>query len=188
MTIESKIINGLERLSDVFKTLLLDKAKVYGISPIQIQVLLFVDSHAQELCNVTLLSREFNLTKATMSDAIKSLYTKGYVEKDYSSEDSRSYTLFLSQEGNELIKNIEGYADPIRHVLKSEEINNPESFYTSLTTLIAQLNQDGVIQVQRTCFACGFYAKNESSHFCNLMDQPLQGSDIRLDCAEFKAK
>ena len=37
--ISNKIIVGLERISEVFKVLLWEKAKLVGLSPIQIQIL-----------------------------------------------------------------------------------------------------------------------------------------------------
>ena len=67
MELESKILNGLERLSEVLKSLLWEKAKIHGISPIQIQILLFVSNHHLDICNVSYLAKEFNVTKATIS-------------------------------------------------------------------------------------------------------------------------
>lgn len=188
MDVKNKIILGLERISGVFKTLLLDKAKAYGISPIQIQILLFIENHSQELCNVTNLSKEYNLTKPTVSDAVKSLHSKGFVEKDFSSADSRSYSLFLTQEGSEILKNLESYSAPIAKALQAEKADDTEVFYQSLTRLIFRLNQSGVIQTQRTCFGCLFYSGQHDTHFCNLMNKPLLGTDIRLDCAEYQEK
>ena len=71
--ISSKLVAGLERISEVFKVLLWEKAKQVSLSPIQIQILIFIAYHKQELCNVSHLAREFNITKPTVSDAIKIL-------------------------------------------------------------------------------------------------------------------
>ena len=92
--ISSKIVVGLERISEVFKVLLWEKAKKVGLSPIQIQLLLFIAFHKQELCNVSHLAKEFNITKPTVSDAIKILAQKEMILKDFSSTDSRSYTIY----------------------------------------------------------------------------------------------
>ncbi len=48
--LNSKILNGLERISEAYKSLLWEQAKVYGISPIQIQILLFITDHDMALC------------------------------------------------------------------------------------------------------------------------------------------
>ena len=81
-SITSKIVVGLERISEVFKVLLWEHAKVIGLSPIQIQILIFIAYHKQELCNVSHLAKEFNVTKPTVSDAIKVLDRKKFIVKD----------------------------------------------------------------------------------------------------------
>ncbi len=94
-----KTVVGLERISEAFKVLLREKAKQLGLSPIQIQILLFVSSHKEQLCNVSFLASEFNVTKPTISDAVKSLNVKGLISKQHSDKDSRSFTIKLSQSG-----------------------------------------------------------------------------------------
>ncbi|HAA11718.1 MAG TPA: MarR family transcriptional regulator [Cytophagales bacterium] len=188
MDIEDKIIRGIERLADVFKSLLWEQAKQVGISPIQIQILLFVAQHKREMCSVTLLAREFHLTKPTVSDAVKSLHSKGYLEKDYSPEDSRSYLLFLTPKGESLAQELAGYAQPVKQVLAQSNGPALEDLYTSLTGVIYQLNQAGVIQAQRTCYGCQFYSKQEGQHYCAFLQKPLLDTEIRLDCGDFQEK
>lgn len=72
----SKIVAGLERVSEVFRLLLWQHSKVIGLSPIQIQILMFVEYHAEDLCNVSYLAKEFNVSKPTISDAVKVLKKK----------------------------------------------------------------------------------------------------------------
>ncbi|MDW7694459.1 helix-turn-helix domain-containing protein [Flammeovirgaceae bacterium SG7u.111] len=183
-----KIVAGLERISEVFKTLLWEKAKAHGISPIQIQLLLFVANHKPELCSVSHLAKEFNLTKPTISDAVKMLVKKGFLEKDFSSADSRSYTLFVSQSGKELLDKLDNYYQPLSSELSklgSEELGN---LYSTLTKLIYQLNRSGIIQVQRTCYGCRYYEKKSKASYCHLLQSDLEEEEIRLDCPEFEEK
>ncbi len=183
-----KIVAGLERISEVFKTLLWEKAKEHGISPIQIQLMLFVANHKPELCSVSHLAKEFNLTKPTISDAVKMLVKKGFLEKDFSSADSRSYTLFVPKLGKELLGKLGDYSQPLSAELSklgSEELG---SLYSTLTKLIYQLNQSGVIQVQRTCYGCRYYEKKSETSYCHLLQSDLLDEEIRLDCPEFEEK
>ena len=53
MTFPVKLLIGLERISQAFKVLLWNKAKEYGLSPIQIQILIFVAHHKSEYNNVS---------------------------------------------------------------------------------------------------------------------------------------
>jgi len=185
-SITSKIVVGLERLSGVFKVLLWEHAKTIGISPIQIQLLIFIAYHKQELCNVSHLAKEFNITKPTISDAIKVLNKKEFIVKDYSASDSRSYSIFLSDKGKEIVAETENFANPIKKQLIDVDKADLESLYETISKLIYQLNQKGIISVQRSCFSCKFYNKSNNRDYCNLLDKQLLNGDIRLDCPEYE--
>ena len=78
-SITSKIVVGLERISEAFKGILWEHAKVIGLSPTQIQILIFIAYHKTKLCNVSHLAKEFNITKPTVSDAVRVLNNKKYI-------------------------------------------------------------------------------------------------------------
>jgi len=186
--ISSKIIVGLERISEVFKILLWEKAKLVGLSPIQIQILIFIAYHKQELCNVSHLAKEFNITKPTISDAVRILDKKGMITKDFSSTDSRSYAIQLSHSGSKIIAETENFADPLKNQLKGFQPAELEDLFGTLSKLIYQLNSNGILTVQRTCFGCKFYDQIENKDFCNLLNKELLNSEIRLDCPEYEIK
>ena len=187
MNLEAKILNGLERLSEALKALLWEKAKIYGISPIQIQILLFVANHKIEICNVSYMAKEFNVTKATISDAVRVLLKKEYLEKDFSPVDNRRYNLSLTHLGTELVSNLSAYATPFEEELSSFKKEELSTVYDTLTKLIFQLNQRDIIQDQRTCFNCKHYSGDKkNSHYCNLLKSELKKQEIRLDCNEFE--
>ena len=175
--ISSKIVAGLERISEVFKILLWEKAKLLGLSPIQIQILIFIAFHKPQLCKVSQLALEFNLTKATISDAIRVLNKKGLIEKDFSSPDSRSYSIFLSDLGREIVNQTSDFS--------KVEL---EGLFATLSDLIYKLNQKGILSVQRSCYGCRFFQKKSEENFCNLLQRRLLSNDIRLDCPEFESK
>lgn len=186
-SLSSKIVVGLQRISEAFKVLLWEKAKEFGLSPIQIQILIFVAYHKEAYRNVSYLAKEFNVTKPTVSDAIKVLEKKEMIVKDYSSSDNRSYYIFLSETGKEIVSKTETFVRPIKNELDVLSFQEQESIFSTVSSLIYQLNQKGILTVQRTCFACKFYAKTEKLDYCNLLQKELLNSDIRLDCAEFES-
>lgn len=187
-SISNKIIVSLERVSEVFKKLLWDKAKLVGLSPIQIQLLIFIAYHKQELCNVSHLAHEFNVTKPTISDAIRVLEKKGLIGKDLSSTDNRSYSIHITAAGSTILVQTENFAEPLKTELEGIEQNKLEDLFAVLSKLIYQLNRNGILTVQRTCFGCTYYSHNAGKDYCNLLNQELQNSDIRLDCPEYEEK
>ena len=109
----AKIVAGLERIAEAFRVLIWERAKKLGLSPIQIQLLIFVAHHEQKLCNVSHLAQEFNLTKPTISDAIRVLAKKGLIKKEASAVDKRAYSILLSEEGKKIVGQTEGFAHSI---------------------------------------------------------------------------
>ncbi|GAA3582755.1 MarR family winged helix-turn-helix transcriptional regulator [Snuella lapsa] len=182
----SKITVGLERISEAFKVLLWEKAKLVGLSPIQIQILIFTAYHQQNLCNVSHLAKEFNVTKPTISDAVRVLLQKELIIKKIASNDSRRYSIVLSGHGHKMVRDTENFAAPLHTQLESIETNDLENLFKTLAKLIYKLNRSGILTVQRTCYGCKFYAHKDNNDFCNLLNKPLKSEEIQLDCPEFK--
>ena len=186
--LSAKIVVGLERISEVFKVLLWDYAKEVQLSPIQIQMLLFLCYHNDQLNTVSQLAKEFNITKPTVSDAVKVLIHKNLVSKEVAPADNRSFILRVTASGKKIVAQTEQFANPIQQQLIGLDKNDVDVFYKVLNRLIFNLNKTGVLSVQRICFGCRFYEQNESQHFCNYLDTILANQDIRLDCPEFIEK
>ena len=183
----SKIVVGIERLSEVFRVLLWEKSKETGLSPIQIQLLLFIKDHDPSMANVSQMSREFNLKKPTISDAVKVLFEKKLIEKEIG-EDARAYTISLSPEGFKLVKNLETFDRPLRDIIEKLDVQKTAQFYNGMVKMIHGLNQSGVIDVQRTCFGCKFYEKSGPNHYCQFIKKELFDKDLRLDCNDFQLR
>lgn len=186
--ISSKITAGLERISEVFKSLLWEKAKKVGLSPIQIQILIFITHHKSELCTISYLAKEFNITKPTVSDAIKVLHQKKMVLKDFSSADSRSYIILLSELGKQVVSDTSDFAEVMRDRISTQNEEDLSKVLKTINQLIFDLNQQGILQVQRNCYACKFHQKRGSHDYCGFLEKDLLQNDIRIDCPEFEIK
>ena len=87
-----------------------------------------------------------------------------------------------------MVKNLSGYANPFEEELSSFQKQDLNTVYDTLTKLIFQLNQRGIIQVQRTCFNCKYYnGDKKNNHYCDFLKSDLKKQEIRLDCNEFEA-
>ena len=184
--LDNKIVAGLERLSQVFRILLWEKAKEHSLSPIQIQLLIFIQHHSADKTTISYLAQEFNFTKPTISDAIKVLEQKKLIKKFPDSTDTRSYTIQLSALGKKAVKEAENFTIPLTEIISKTNETDKTILWDNISNLIIRLNKLGVISIQRTCFNCKHYAKNNKTHFCNLLNQKLEIQDIRIDCGEFE--
>lgn len=182
--IESKIVVALERVSEAYRVLLWNESKENSLSPIQIQILIFILIHSTQKCKVSYLASEFNMTKATISDSVKVLLSKKMVEKEANPSDTRSYLLSLTQKGRKVAKKASLFASSIEQPLEKLTTAQKETMLNGLFTLIRDLNKAQIITTQRMCFNCSFYQEKDGTHFCKLLNQPLLHSEIRMDCAE----
>ena len=184
--LDCKIVAGLERLSQVFRILLWEKAKQYGLSPIQIQLLIFIKHHDAGKSTITYLAQEFNFTKPTISDAIKVLEQKKMVKKIVDPADTRSYTIQLLTNGKKVVAATEDFANPLTAIIAQSGHAGKLILWENIVTMIKELNKTAVISVQRTCYNCKHFSSKNNIPFCNLLQQKLLLPDIRIDCAEFE--
>jgi DNA-binding MarR family transcriptional regulator len=188
LSVDDRIVASLERIAEAFRVLLWEESKQNGLSPIQIQILIFLLFHVKNQGKVTYLAREFNMTKATISDAVKILEQKKLVTREYDEKDYRSFSLSLTKQGKIIAEKSSTFANVIRKQVDHLPEDNKGIFLSSLLTVISSLNQAGVITPQRMCHSCRFYGSETSKNFCQLIQRPLHDSELRVDCPEHEAK
>lgn len=187
---ESKIVVSLERIAQAFRVLLWQESKEYSLTPIQIQILIFLQFHSEEKCKVSYLANEFNVTKATISDTIKTLEEKGLIIKVAEPVDTRSYIIHLTKKGKEISDKTALFSKEIFKPISQLHADDQENLLLSLLNIIRHLNQTGIITIQRMCMTCNYYeySKNSRKHFCRLLNQNLKATELRIDCPEHAAK
>lgn len=185
---ESKIVASLERISQAFRVLLWQESKEHFLTPIQVQVLIFLLHHGEQKRKVSYLADEFNMTKATISDTVKTLESKDLIYKEFELNDGRSYVIHLTPKGKEIAEQTSLFTKEIRKPLEELSSDNQENLMFSLFNVIRHLNKAEVITPQRMCASCAYFepAKDEGNPFCRLLNQTLFVKDLRLDCPEHR--
>lgn len=187
--IDSKIAAAIERLSQAYRVLLWRKNKEHTLSPIQIQILVFLLQHGKALSTVGQLAREFSLTPATVSDAINSLAKKGLAIREKKDSDQRIISVLLTAQGRKTARKLSTWADIVRERISQIEADDKLAVMQFLMQLIDSLQQEGVITVARMCITCNYFQmnshpKSDSPYRCQLLNKPLARSELRLDCLE----
>ncbi len=183
-SIDSKIVVALERISEAFRVLLWNESKDSSLSPIQIQILIFILFHSREKCRVSYLAEEFNMTKATISDSVKILLKKNLVKKEEDISDTRSYCIRLTQEGINTATKASSFAQALERPLDKISSEQKEALLNSLLKIIRELHQSGIITIQRMCFTCANYKYYDHQHYCTLLQSGLSDNELRVDCPE----
>ncbi len=187
-SVDGKIVAALERVSQAFRVLLWNESKEFALSPIQVQALVFLRYHSPDKRKVTYLADELNVTKATVSDTVKTLEQKGLIQKEHETHDSRSYVIHLTDKGKEVAEQTALFSREIQAPVDRMPPHDKENLLLSLMDIIRHLNRSGVITVQRMCFSCAHYRPNHlgANHFCQLLNAPLDNGGLRVDCPEHR--
>jgi len=180
-----KIASSLEKLNQVQRILQWEVAKKEQLSPIQIQFLLYLNDHGEALRTVTHLSEEFDLTKATVSDAVSTLTNKGFIIKIQQETDKRSHVLELTKEGIVIVERIAGWRGRLLESIDTFSDEEQTHIFDLLNRLIVKLSRDKVISVARMCNTCGNFLvinKMKSLYKCNLTGEEFSINGINLGC------
>ena len=191
--IDSRIVAALERISQTLRILLWEVAKEHGLSPIQIQFLIFLHTHQRKRRKVSILAREFDLTPATVSDAIKVLSRKGLTAKKPSQLDGRCYTLELTSSGRRLTAKLLGWQAGITEQIKHVPPDRKESVVIFLTELITSLQRGGIINTARMCITCSFFQRDAHPgstrpHQCRLTGRSIADCGVEIDCDKYESR
>lgn len=183
----SKITASLARISEVFRVLTQAQAQDHGLSSTQLQLLLFMQFHPDpQQRKAAFMAKEFNVTKATISDSVKALEQKGLVQRLTDEKDSRSFILSLTAKGQELAMATQNVTAPLDEAVNELLPEQRVHLQYALFDLIYLLNQAGIVSPQRMCYRCHYYGGNrKDQHFCNLLNVPLLADELRLECPEF---
>lgn len=188
--IDRKIALTLEKLTQVQRILLWDIAKKEKLSPIQIQFLLYLQRYPGELRHVSTLAREFDLTKATVSDALSNLEDKGLVSREPDERDRRSHIVGLTAKGGRLAQRIGGWQGVLVEHIGRLPLADRERVLHFLMELIKSLYDDGVITVARMCIACENFTQGGDgrAHYCVLTNRAITDRDITIGCQHYRMR
>jgi DNA-binding MarR family transcriptional regulator len=184
--VSCKVVHALERISESFRVMLWNEGKDVNISPIQVQILTYLAHFPTSESTVTALSIYFNMTKATISDALKTLELKELVKRKVNPNDTRSYQILLTRSGKSMAKKVEGFAQPLLEVVREIPIDKQAQLLHSSMAMIQGLSEAGILNEQRMCLNCNHYEVKSRTHLCRAKKQKMQTADLLLECAEFE--
>ena len=184
----STIYLALEKLGELTRSLQWEAAKAHQLSPLQLQILLFLHGHEPHHRTAAYLADEFSVTRPTISDAIKSLMQKGYVVKEKNPADSRSTYLHLTVTGSKLIGELNAYPQKLIGPIERLASTQQQTLLSSLLHILHTAQSADLMRASRMCFGCEHYqGDRKNKHHCLLLQRPLQSAELRLDCPEYYA-
>lgn len=187
VNLEKKIVNALDKIVLALKNSLWERGMKVHLSPTQIQVLLFLHYHQRDAYRtVSYMSREFGLTKGTMSEVIKTLEKKKLIKKINDKTDGRKFYIYLTVKGKAIVDELLSSTKILYSFLNEMKEDSKVNLFNELLDIVIYLHKSGMINLQRMCFNCKYYREKyyNNQHYCLLMNIPLHSSDIQIDCPE----
>jgi DNA-binding MarR family transcriptional regulator len=181
--LDARLLLSLQRLSDMLKAMQWEQARLLGITPLQLQILLFVGYHTPEVNKAANIATELQVSRPTISDAVGSLVTKKLMEMQSDKRDRRSYSLVLTEAGAQLMEQAGEYMGQLESVLDKRPAQEKSILYQSVYSIIAGLMLPEKGGVQRMCYSCAHYSGNKKrQHECLFLQKPLLSAELQLDC------
>lgn len=192
MDIDERIAAAFEKIAQVSRILLWEAASAEKLSPIQLQFLLHIDGAPESLRRVGAVAREFDLTPATVSDALSSLESKGLIVKETSEEDRRAVILSLTAKGRKTVKSAEDWKSSMIDALRAFPGERKEMVMEFLTGMIASLFARGILGSARICATCSnlviMEEKTAPRFVCGITGRRFDESGMMIGCATHSAR
>jgi DNA-binding MarR family transcriptional regulator len=181
-SLDARLLLSLQRLSDMLKAIQWEQARILGITPLQLQILLFAGHHTPSVNKVAYIAMELQLSRPTVSDAAAALVSKGLLRIEDDVKDRRSYSFLLTDTGLTVLEQAEKYTAELYAIVGKRPLREKMSLYESVFTIIAGLNnQKG--GMQRMCYSCSHYEGNKKrQHGCRLLEKKLVSAELQIDC------
>ncbi len=186
--LDSKLIAAMERVGQALRVRQGMVARKEGLTLLQLRLVQYLSERSSARRTVGLAADELDLTRATVSDAVNTLVTKGLLTKRASATDRRVGHLHLTQSGKTLASRQESWRETFMSAAGQFPRATREAVFLFLAQLIENLHSDGVLSVARMCLTCQHLEEREGSngeapYYCGLLGEAKGPSGLKIDCS-----
>ncbi|MCX7733847.1 MAG: MarR family winged helix-turn-helix transcriptional regulator [bacterium] len=183
-TLESKIISGIERISESIRVGFIRQGLSLALSPTQVRLVNFISQRGP--VSQAQIAMELGLDKTTISKSIKSLLKKKIVKIQRDDKDHRLKKVSLIKDINNV------YLESVFQALKEsiENLNRKERelVYLFIYNTILALFRNGIISYQRMCANCSYGSWKGKKFYCSFLKKFFNVSDFMINCPDFSPK
>lgn len=182
----SRIATGLHKIGLAMKQQTWHQASEEGLSATQGQILAALATHGA--LTGTELSQRLGVTLPTISDSVRVLVEKALVTKSPDPRHPRASLLSLTKKGAQLGARARSWPEYMAAAVAELPPEEQRAFFSGIVKMIRSLQVQGLIPVSGMCVTCVHFRPNvrpgATPHHCALVDAPLAGEQLRLDCPE----
>lgn len=184
------LVDVLNKILDVKRALLWKLAEKHRLTPLQIQILQYIQkcaSHSR--VNAHQVARELYVTRATMSVALKALEKKRLIRKISASDDKRTQYLSLAGKSEDILREIQHFEGRLASYASKFSEKSIGSATALLVQLLAFMQDGGMVDHVTMCVTCGncrLVSKN--TYRCELTGRKFSFDAIKIGCCTYQNK
>lgn len=186
-TLDDNLMAVIDKITDIKRSMLWKISEAYNLTPLQIQILLFVKAcPPKRHVSAKDIVKELYVSKATTSSAVLTLLRKGLLTKKINPCDNRSYYLSATVKANRLLEKINKlHNDMLSHLRQLPE-HDKKIVVASLVQFAASLIDNGVIDYLAVCITCTYCSRlSKTTFYCSLTKRTFEYEGINVGCSSF---
>jgi DNA-binding MarR family transcriptional regulator len=181
---------GLERLTGLVRNQAWRDSGDVSLHPAQRALLATLASEGESMRPGELAAR-LGVSPSSISDSIRAIEAKGWIERAQDPDDARARRLSLTSTGAELIAGIQHANGGLAQLLQALTDQDAAALLRIVQLLIHQAQAQGLASGIRTCLGCAYFRPYANAaddagqpHFCAFVGAPFGDAELRTDCAE----
>lgn len=184
--ISQRIATGLHKVGLAMKQQSWQQANQEGLSATQGQILAALVGSGP--LSGTELSARLGVTLPTISDSVRVLVDKGLVTKSADPRHPRASLVTATKKGAALGARARSWPEFLGDAVASLSLDEQRAFYAGIVKMIRTLQEQGLVPLEGMCVTCTHFRPHvrtgPAPHHCALVDAPLAGEQLRIDCPE----
>ncbi|WP_025847025.1 MarR family winged helix-turn-helix transcriptional regulator [Paenibacillus ehimensis] len=186
----ARVSMALVRMAQAVKKIGQMESDDTGLSPVQIQSLLFTAHTRGDVASVGSLADHLGTTHVTAVKIVNGLVIKGLIAKYAKPGDRRITLLQLTSQGEEAVAKLDRWGEALEEAVQSLPEEALASLETGLGAVLSALQRRGHLVVAEPCLGCIHFRPNtgqdETPHYCNLIRKFLTHEATLKQCPEHK--
>lgn len=179
----SAVYAYLDRINNLIRSQEQLICKEFDLQPVQLRMLTYLDLCNQYSNTPAGVTEYMKLTKGTVSQSLKALEAKGYIEKRPDSQDKRQVHLEVTEAGQEILEHLPpSLIGEVNQMLGKEAAQETA---TVLHRLLVIMQRENGMSGFGVCRTCHYHQVHDEHHFrCGLTEELLAAPQAELICRE----
>jgi DNA-binding MarR family transcriptional regulator len=184
--IADRIVSGLHKIGLAMKQQTWLLANEEGLSATQGQILAALVAHGPS--TGTELSQRLGVTLPTISESVRALVDKALVTRAPDPRHPRASVLTPTKRGAGVGERARSWPEFLAGAVADLSPDEQRVFFGGVVKMVRALQDQGLVPLSGMCVTCTHFRphvrKGASPHHCALVDAPLAGDELRLDCPD----